>query len=147
MTEQPNPGLWSLIGPDGKTYHGSTPVQCAIQGLRSRIPAEQQIKNLQHALYGVCDRCEDDITGVSYWLAKDTPAEIGPLCLSCRNTIMADSGRIVEGLQEENAELRNTIDMVQSRIERVTKAWQEETGKTSILPDLGALISWGLERN
>ena len=49
-----------------------------------------------------------------------------------------------EEAMEECNELRLTLAMVQSRIENVTKAWAAETGKTNYLPDLGALIEWGL---
>jgi len=51
-----------------------------------------------------------------------------------------------EDAMEECDELRLTLAMVQSRIEQVTKQWQMETGKKSILPDLGALIEWGLNK-
>ena len=51
-----------------------------------------------------------------------------------------------EDAMEECDELRLTLAMVQSRIEEVTKAWQKETGNKSILPDLGALIEWGLNK-
>lgn len=51
-----------------------------------------------------------------------------------------------EELLEDNKCLQAIFDMQWKRMGEATKLWQEATGKTNTHPDLGALLTWLIER-
>lgn len=58
-----------------------------------------------------------------------------------------DAGRIVTELREEVEGLQALFDLQQTRMERATAAWREATGQHDVLPDLGRLLDWLLEKD
>lgn len=48
--------------------------------------------------------------------------------------------------EADNKELQALFDLQHTRTGEATKLWQRTTGKTDVLPDLGALLSWLLAR-
>lgn len=57
----------------------------------AKKPIKLEIENLHRFLYGVCDLCEEPFEGERHYLGKRTPAEIGPICGTCKNTIMNEA--------------------------------------------------------
>lgn len=47
----PQPGTWTLTGPDGKVYKAETPLRCAAMEQRERIPAEVALARV----FGIVD--------------------------------------------------------------------------------------------
>ena len=93
MSEKPMVGDWALISPDGREYKAESPLKCCRAEQLERIPVEEQLENLHYALYGVCDLCGDEFYDgeKKYTHAKNTPAEIGPLCGACSGTILSEA--------------------------------------------------------
>lgn len=89
MNKKPMIGAWTLTAPDGRKFVDDTPLHVCRRELEERVPEKIRLERMQEALYGLCQLCEGDIDGDNpLYLAKDTPAEIGPLRLCCFNTIV-----------------------------------------------------------
>lgn len=52
----------------------------------------------------------------------------------------------IEAAEAEAAELHALFALQQTRMAEATKAWQAATGKRDVLPDLGDLLAWLMDR-
>lgn len=50
-------------------------------------------------------------------------------------------------LSERLIDLEHLFELQQTRMTEATKAWRIETGRTRVLPDLGVLLKWLLDRH
>src|ERR1700734_566580 len=52
----------------------------------------------------------------------------------------------VRKLQKELREYKATFDLQQTRLKVATEAWRKATGETEVIPDLGDLLQWLLDK-
>lgn len=78
---------WKITSPSGEVFTGSSPLRCAAAANKRAIPVEVAFKRLVKAVTScvLCDQCKGE-----HILGKDTPAEIGPVCTTCKNTIITE---------------------------------------------------------
>lgn len=56
------------------------------------------------------------------------------------------SAAAVASLRDGYAELQRLFDLQHSRVGEATELWQKATGKEGVLPDLGELVKWLLDK-
>jgi hypothetical protein len=54
--------------------------------------------------------------------------------------------RHISSVREENTELNALFDRQHERVMDATRLWREETGQHEVLPDLGDLVKWLMDR-
>lgn len=70
---------------------GKTRVDHILEQFRHHHSSEENPHGYSPGIKQICVLCKDMFgIGRGYTLANGTPAEIGPICLTCRNTILAD---------------------------------------------------------
>lgn len=56
-TPKPMQGTWTLTAPDGRTWQADSPLRCAANELRERVPAEVAMQRIREAA-ATCADCE-----------------------------------------------------------------------------------------
>lgn len=91
---------------------------------------------------------------LSKWTRKHDDVDLQELREQFKNSYSLGAQRAyINGLEchlrqakERGTELDNLFDIQQTRMGEATKLWQEATGETETLPDLGELLDWLMER-
>jgi hypothetical protein len=105
---------------------------------RGKVPLSVKDKSAQDLLWEYAQRRR----AVDAEFADDLEAALKAVGYTPGRSLLDEVGR----LRDEAKELNQLFDLQYTRTRRATALWQEAHNKPDVLPDLGELIGWLLER-